>query len=116
MSRGVYAAAAVAVALVSIATLQARAGNGWMMEKMADELNRTNEQAVRSVSPPASGRVDLEAAVKNVQNGSPKVRVIRNTVGVSADTRRLPQEKAETSGYVSFIRRARLDVPVVAAR
>lgn len=107
--------AAAGIATVAAAS-RATAGNGWMMERMADDLNRLNEQAVRNVPLPADGRVRLDAAVKVSPEKSPAVRVVRATVAEAPVVRRLPIEAAATPAYESLIREARLDIPVVVSR
>lgn len=116
MNRWVSAVSVGVVAGLFAAAQRAVAGNGWMMEKMADDLKRVNEQVVRAVPLPANGRVELEAAVKTAPGGAVQVRVDSDAQADGPRVRRLPQEKAETPEYVSSIKEARLNIPVVAVK
>ena len=108
--------AAAAAGIATVAASRAVAGNRWMMEGMADDLNRVNEQAVRAVPLPASGRVQLEATAKVRLEKLPIVRVVRATVARTSGGQPLPLEMAGTPAYESLTREASLDIPVVVSK
>jgi hypothetical protein len=99
MNRKVCIAVAAAAGIAIVAATHATAGNRWMMERMADDLNRLNKAAVK-VSPEKPSIV----------------RVVKATVAGTSVARRLPVEMAGTPAYESLTRQASLDIPVVVSK